>query len=104
VSLTWPDLVIGGIALLFALKGWKRGFVGEISGAIALAGAPSGLRGRPEGRGRVGPGTASGPPWRPGFGSNDGCGPVAQWLEQGTHNCRSTSARPNQAERLRLYA
>jgi uncharacterized membrane protein required for colicin V production len=39
VSLTWPDLVIGGIALLFTLKGWKRGFVGEISGAIALGAA-----------------------------------------------------------------
>jgi uncharacterized membrane protein required for colicin V production len=36
---TWPDLVIGGIALLFALKGWKRGFVAEIGGAIALAAA-----------------------------------------------------------------
>jgi uncharacterized membrane protein required for colicin V production len=36
---TWPDLVIGGIALLFALKGWKRGFVSEIGGAIALAAA-----------------------------------------------------------------
>lgn len=39
MSLTWPDLVIGGIALLFTLKGWKRGFVGEISGAIALGAA-----------------------------------------------------------------
>lgn len=37
--MTWPDLVIGGIALLFALKGWKRGFVSEIGGAIALAAA-----------------------------------------------------------------
>jgi membrane protein required for colicin V production len=34
---TWPDLVIGFIALLFALKGWKRGFVAEIGGFIALA-------------------------------------------------------------------
>ena len=39
MSLTWPDLVIGGIALLFTLKGFKRGFVGEISGAIALGAA-----------------------------------------------------------------
>jgi uncharacterized membrane protein required for colicin V production len=39
VNVTWPDLVIGGIALLFALKGWKRGFVAEIGGAIALAAA-----------------------------------------------------------------
>ncbi|MDB5070039.1 MAG: hypothetical protein JWM87_1150 [Candidatus Eremiobacteraeota bacterium] len=37
--ITWPDLVIGAIALLFALKGWKRGFVGEIGGFIALAAA-----------------------------------------------------------------
>ncbi|HYW53667.1 MAG TPA: CvpA family protein [Dongiaceae bacterium] len=35
--MTWPDLVIGGIALIFGLKGWKRGFVGEIGGFIALA-------------------------------------------------------------------
>ncbi len=39
MSPTWPDLVIGGIVLLFTLKGWKRGFVGEISGAIALGAA-----------------------------------------------------------------
>ncbi len=37
--MTWPDLVIGAIALLFALKGWKRGFVKEIGGFIALAAA-----------------------------------------------------------------
>jgi len=37
--ITWPDLVIGAIALLFALKGWKRGFVAEIGGFIALAAA-----------------------------------------------------------------
>ena len=37
--ITWPDLVIGAILLLFALKGWKRGFVGEIGGFIALAAA-----------------------------------------------------------------
>lgn len=35
--MTWPDLVIGALALLFALKGWKRGFVAEIGGFIALA-------------------------------------------------------------------
>ena len=35
--MTWPDLVIGFIALLFALKGWKRGFVAEVGGFIALA-------------------------------------------------------------------
>ncbi len=37
--MTWPDLVIAAIALLFALKGWKRGFVAEIGGFIALAAA-----------------------------------------------------------------
>ena len=37
--MTWPDLVIAVIALLFALKGWKRGFVAEIGGFIALAAA-----------------------------------------------------------------
>jgi membrane protein required for colicin V production len=36
---TWPDLVVVAIALLFALKGWKRGFVAEIGGFIALAAA-----------------------------------------------------------------
>jgi uncharacterized membrane protein required for colicin V production len=36
---TWPDLVIAAIALLFALKGWKRGFVAEIGGFIALCAA-----------------------------------------------------------------
>lgn len=38
-GVTWPDLVIGGIALIFALKGWKRGFVAELGGFIALAAA-----------------------------------------------------------------
>lgn len=37
--ITWPDLVVGAICLLFALKGWKRGFVAEIGGFIALAAA-----------------------------------------------------------------
>jgi uncharacterized membrane protein required for colicin V production len=36
MRLVWPDVLIGGIALFFALKGWKRGFVAEIAGAIAL--------------------------------------------------------------------
>jgi uncharacterized membrane protein required for colicin V production len=36
MTLVWPDIVIGGIALLFALKGWKRGFVSELGGAVAL--------------------------------------------------------------------
>ena len=37
--MTWPDLVIGGIAVIFALKGYKRGFVSEIGGFIALVAA-----------------------------------------------------------------
>jgi uncharacterized membrane protein required for colicin V production len=37
MSITWPDLVIGAIVLLFALKGFKRGFVAELAGAVALA-------------------------------------------------------------------
>lgn len=36
MTLTWPDLVIGGLALVFALKGWKRGFVAELAGAVAF--------------------------------------------------------------------
>jgi uncharacterized membrane protein required for colicin V production len=37
--IVWPDLVIAAFALLFALKGWKRGFVAEIGGFVALAAA-----------------------------------------------------------------
>jgi uncharacterized membrane protein required for colicin V production len=36
---TWPDLVIAVVALILAFKGWKRGFVSEIGGFIALAAA-----------------------------------------------------------------
>jgi uncharacterized membrane protein required for colicin V production len=36
MTLTWPDIVIGGLALFFALKGWKRGFVAELAGAVAF--------------------------------------------------------------------
>jgi uncharacterized membrane protein required for colicin V production len=36
MSLTWPDLVIGALALIFTLKGWKRGFVSELAGAVAF--------------------------------------------------------------------
>ncbi|HTW84100.1 MAG TPA: CvpA family protein [Candidatus Sulfotelmatobacter sp.] len=35
--ITWPDLVVAAFALLFVLKGWKRGFVAEIGGFVALA-------------------------------------------------------------------
>jgi uncharacterized membrane protein required for colicin V production len=37
--IVWPDLVVAAFALLFALKGWKRGFVAEIGGFVALAAA-----------------------------------------------------------------
>jgi uncharacterized membrane protein required for colicin V production len=37
--MTWPDLVIGAFALVFALKGFKRGFVAEVGGFVALAAA-----------------------------------------------------------------
>jgi uncharacterized membrane protein required for colicin V production len=39
MTLTWPDIVIGGLALFFALKGWKRGFIAELSGAVAAGAA-----------------------------------------------------------------
>jgi uncharacterized membrane protein required for colicin V production len=32
----WPDLVVGVIVLLSALNGFKRGFVSELAGAVAL--------------------------------------------------------------------
>jgi uncharacterized membrane protein required for colicin V production len=32
----WPDLVIGGIALFFAWKGFHHGFVAELAGPVAL--------------------------------------------------------------------
>jgi uncharacterized membrane protein required for colicin V production len=35
----WPDLVIGAILLLGALRGYTRGFVMELTGALALAAA-----------------------------------------------------------------
>ncbi|HEY4441491.1 MAG TPA: CvpA family protein [Candidatus Elarobacter sp.] len=37
--MSWPDLVIVVVALILAFKGWKRGFVSEIGGFIALAAA-----------------------------------------------------------------
>ncbi len=32
----WPDLVIGGIALFFAWKGFNNGFVAELAGPVAV--------------------------------------------------------------------
>jgi uncharacterized membrane protein required for colicin V production len=37
--ITWPDLLIIAIALIFALKGWTSGFVSEVGGFIALCAA-----------------------------------------------------------------
>lgn len=36
MSLAWPDLIIGAIVLIAALKGYKRGLISELAGAIAL--------------------------------------------------------------------
>lgn len=35
--MTWPDIVIAAFALIAALRGWKRGFVSELAGFVALA-------------------------------------------------------------------
>jgi uncharacterized membrane protein required for colicin V production len=32
----WPDLIIGGITLWFAFMGFRKGFVSEIAGAVAV--------------------------------------------------------------------
>lgn len=36
MHLLWPDILIGAILLIALLKGYKRGFVMELAGAIAL--------------------------------------------------------------------
>jgi uncharacterized membrane protein required for colicin V production len=36
VTLAWPDLIIGGITLWFAVKGFRKGFVSELAGAVAV--------------------------------------------------------------------
>lgn len=35
-GLLWPDILIGAICIIAALKGFKRGFIMELSGAVAL--------------------------------------------------------------------
>jgi len=35
--MSWPDIIIAAIVLIAALKGYKRGFILELSGAVALA-------------------------------------------------------------------
>jgi uncharacterized membrane protein required for colicin V production len=34
--MTWPDLVILGIAVVFAVKGFQKGFVSELAGSVAM--------------------------------------------------------------------
>jgi uncharacterized membrane protein required for colicin V production len=36
MSVTWPDIIIAAILAIATIKGFKRGFVSELSGAIAL--------------------------------------------------------------------
>jgi uncharacterized membrane protein required for colicin V production len=36
VTLAWPDLIIGGITVFFAVKGFQKGFVSELAGAVAV--------------------------------------------------------------------
>lgn len=35
--MAWPDIVLAAFALIAALRGWKRGFVSELGGFVALA-------------------------------------------------------------------
>ncbi len=37
--ISWPDLIILAIAIIFAVQGWRRGFVMEIGGFLALVAA-----------------------------------------------------------------
>ena len=37
MSLAWPDIVIGAVLVLGALKGYKRGLISELTGFVALA-------------------------------------------------------------------
>jgi uncharacterized membrane protein required for colicin V production len=36
VTLAWPDLIIGGITMFFAVRGFRKGFVSELAGAVAV--------------------------------------------------------------------
>jgi len=65
MGLVWPDLVIAAIILIATLKGFKRGFVSELAGVIALFAALitpfwySGFADQPlEGYLHLGPGSA----------------------------------------------
>lgn len=65
MSFAWPDLVIGAILLLGAFRGYSRGFVAELTGALALVAAIAaafvypGMWDKPLGDfSRLGPGSA----------------------------------------------
>ena len=36
MSFAWPDIVIAAILIIAAFRGWRRGLIGELAGAIAL--------------------------------------------------------------------
>ena len=36
MTLAWPDLIIGGITIFFAVRGYAKGFVSELAGAVAV--------------------------------------------------------------------
>lgn len=36
MTLAWPDLIIGGITVFFAIRGFRKGFVSELAGAVAV--------------------------------------------------------------------
>ncbi len=36
MTLAWPDLIIGGITIFFAVRGFQKGFVSELAGAVAV--------------------------------------------------------------------
>ncbi len=36
MTLAWPDLIIGGITVFFAIRGFHKGFVSELAGAVAV--------------------------------------------------------------------
>ena len=37
MSVAWPDIIIGAVLVIGGLKGFKRGFIGELTGFVALA-------------------------------------------------------------------
>jgi uncharacterized membrane protein required for colicin V production len=35
-GIAWPDLAIGAVLIFCTLSGWRRGFISELTGAVAL--------------------------------------------------------------------